>query len=150
MQGSHHLCIPRRESWWSGKGMGWLRFLFLIRWNSCLRGNSFMDHLGLVLKPWQCRITDQLSQLKTFAKTRDVSMKQKEKPHLMHSLKSLVKGIFLASLPVTQYVSSKTWSKRKSREKSYILAFAFWGCKKQQFIIAPNNCCQNTFLFLAM
>lgn len=25
---------------------------------------------------------------------------------------------------------------------SYIPAFAFWGCKKEQFIIAPNNCCQ--------
>lgn len=35
-------------------------------------------------------------------------MKQKEKTHLMHSLKSLVKGMFLASLPVTQYVNAMT------------------------------------------
>lgn len=73
-----------------------------------------MEHLGLVLKPWQRSIIDQL---KHFANNRDVSMKQKEKTHLMHSLKSLVKGMFLASLPVTQYVSSMIWSEKKNRGK---------------------------------
>lgn len=58
---SHHLCISQGKSQRSGKGKGWPQSLFLIRQNSCLRGNRFMDHLGLVLKPWQRSVIDQLS-----------------------------------------------------------------------------------------
>lgn len=60
---------PQGESLPSWKHKGWPRPLFLIRQNSCLRGNHFMDHLGLVLKPWQHSIIDQLFQLKPSAST---------------------------------------------------------------------------------